>query len=115
MNAGAGTLPGGVKARKFSPPSQVGDDSAHRVVRSGSDGDGSLFGPIARAGEPAHQPGEVRAVDRAKIQQGDIPCADGARNHVPGRKLVRETLAVVVDEQRSGAAQRLAQKQARAG
>ena len=84
-------------------------------MRGGSDGDRSLFGPITRAGEPPHQTGEVRAIDRAKIEQRDIPGADGARNHVPGRKLVRETLAVVVDEQRSGAAQRLAQEQARAG
>ena len=39
VNAGAGALAGGIQARQLSSPFEIGDDPAHRVVGSGSDGD----------------------------------------------------------------------------
>src|SRR5205814_2489621 len=111
----AGTFAGGVEPGPLRPPVEVGDDSTHGVVRRRSDGDRLLFRTKARLGEAAHQAGKTRPVDRAEIEQGDATYIHRARDYVTGRKLIGEPLPLLVDEQRSGAAQGFAQEQASVG
>ena len=69
---------------------------------------------VTRLLDPVHQPGEAGAVDAAQVQHRAAVVVDGAGDDVARGELVGEPLAVFVEQQRAGAAKRLAQKERRA-
>src|SRR5205814_9190299 len=85
VNTCAGAFAGGVEPGQLRPSVEVADDPSHRVVRRRSDGNGLVLWTTARLGEPAHQAGKARPVNRAEVEQGDAACIDRARDDVAGR------------------------------
>ena len=105
-------LAGRVQPRQLRAALEVGDDASHRVVRRGRDRDQLGGGVVANLLEADHQRREAAAVDRAQIEHRGPARSDRTGDDVARSQLVGEAVPVVVDQKRTGAAQRLAEQEA---
>ena len=95
-------------------PVEIGDDAAHRVVGRRRHRNRLDRGVEPRLLERPDHRREAVPVDRAEVEQrcaarSDLTCDDVARG-----ELVGEAMAAVVEQERAGAAQSLAEEEARA-
>ncbi len=114
VDPGARALSGCVEPGQLGAPVEIGDDAAHRVVgrrrhRNRLDG-GVEPGILER---PDHRR-EAVPVDRAEVEQRRAARSDLTCDDVPRRKLVGETMAAVIEQERARAAQSFAEEDARA-
>ena len=113
VHAGRRALARRVEARELAASVEVGEDAADGVVGGRSDGNRCLRGVVPLLQETAHERREAPAVDRAQIEQHRSARRDLARHDVAGSELVRETVALLVEQERSFSAQRLGEEERR--
>ena len=113
VHARRGAFAGGIQAGQLAPAVEIGEDAADGVVRGRRHGDRCLRGVVALLDEAPHQRRKATAVDRAEVEQHRSARRDLAGDDIARRELVGEAVALVVEEHRTLASQRLGEEKRR--
>ena len=114
VNPGARALAGREEPGQLGASREIGDDAAHRVVGRRRHRNRLDRGVEPRILDRPDHGREAIPVDQAEVEQRRAPRSDLTRNDVPRGELVGEALPAVVEQERTRAAQGLAEEDARA-
>ena len=113
VDAGRRALTRRVQTRELAAPVEIREDASDGVVRSGRDRDRRLRRVVALLEEAAHQRREASTIDRAQVEKDGAAGSDLARDDVARRELVGESVALIVEQDRTLSAQRLREEERR--